>query len=120
MDICIWITDSLCHTPETQHCKSAILQQKRKQNRKPKQTKTTHILSDFLLKRRNGFIQREAHSTQWAISKGAVLCDQLLSHVRFFAAPRTVASQAPLSMDYSRQEYWIGLLIPTPGNLTDS
>ena len=93
---------------------------KTKQNRKPKQTKTTHILSDFLLKRRNGFIQREAHSTQWAISKGAVLCDQLLSHVRFFAAPRTVASQAPLSVDYSRQEYWIGLLIPTPGNLTDS
>ena len=38
MDICIWITDSLCHTPETQHCKSAILQQKWKQTKQKTQT----------------------------------------------------------------------------------
>ena len=28
-----------------------------------------------------------------------------------------VASQAPLSMGFPRQEYWSGLLFPTPGNL---
>ena len=28
MDICICITESLCHTPETQHCKSTIPQYK--------------------------------------------------------------------------------------------
>ena len=32
-----------------------------------------------------------------------------LSYVRFFATPWTVAYQAPLSMGFSRQEYWSGL-----------
>ena len=31
--------------------------------------------------------------------------------------PCTVACQAPLSMDFSRQEYWSGLLFPSPGYL---
>ena len=31
--------------------------------------------------------------------------------------PWTVACQAPLSMDFSRQEYWRGLPCPLPGNL---
>ena len=35
------------------------------------------------------------------------------------ATPRTVARQAPLSMGFSRQEYWSGLLFPPPGNLPD-
>ena len=34
-------------------------------------------------------------------------------------APWIVARQAPLSMEYSRQEYWTGLPFPTPGNLPD-
>ena len=29
----------------------------------------------------------------------------------------TIARQAPLSMEFSRQEYWIGLPFPSPGNL---
>ena len=36
------------------------------------------------------------------------------SHVRLFAAPWTVANQAPLSMGFSRQEYWSGLSFPPP------
>ena len=39
----------------------------------------------------------------------------LLSHVRLFATPRTVAHQAPLSMGFSRQEYWSVLPFPSPG-----
>ena len=35
-------------------------------------------------------------------------------------APWTVARQAPLSMGFSRQEYWIGLPFPPPGNLPDA
>ena len=35
-----------------------------------------------------------------------VLCAQSLSHVHLFATPWTVAHQAPLSMRFSRQEYW--------------
>ena len=31
--------------------------------------------------------------------------------------PQTVAFQAPLSMGFSRQEYWSGLLFPSPGDL---
>ena len=31
--------------------------------------------------------------------------------------PRTVACQAPLSMGFSKQKYWSGLLLPTPGDL---
>ena len=31
--------------------------------------------------------------------------------------PWTVAHQAPLSMEFSRQEYWSGLLFPSPGDL---
>ena len=42
---------------------------------------------------------------------------QLLSHVQLFVAPWTVARQAPLSMEFSRQEYWNGLPFPPPGDL---
>ena len=44
---------------------------------------------------------------------------KLLSWFRFFATPWTVAHQAPLSMGFSRQEYWIGLPFPSPGDLPD-
>ena len=43
----------------------------------------------------------------------------LLSRVRLFATPWTVARQAPLSMGLSRQEYWSGLPFPPPGDLPD-
>ena len=36
-----------------------------------------------------------------------------LSHVQLFATPWTVAFQAPLSMEFSRQEYWSGQLFPS-------
>ena len=36
-----------------------------------------------------------------------------------FVAPWTVARQAPLSMEFARQEYWSGLPFPTPGDLSD-
>jgi len=44
---------------------------------------------------------------------------KLLSRVRLFATPWTVAHQAPLSMGFSRQEYWSGLPFPSPGGLPD-
>ena len=45
---------------------------------------------------------------------GVVQC-QSLSHVRLFATPRTVARQALLSTESSRQEYWSGLPFPLQG-----
>ena len=41
---------------------------------------------------------------------------EYLSHVQFFATPWTVAHQDALSMEFSRQECWTGLLFPSPGD----
>ena len=40
-------------------------------------------------------------------------------HVQLFVALWIVAHQAPLSMGFSRQEYWSGLPCPPPGDLSD-
>ena len=42
-----------------------------------------------------------------------------LSHVQLFVTPWTIACQAPLSMGFSRQEYWSKLPFPPPGDLPD-
>ena len=41
----------------------------------------------------------------------------VLSRVQLFVTPWTIAHQAPLSMGFSRQEYWSGLPCPPPGDL---
>ena len=43
-------------------------------------------------------------------------CMHMLSRVWLFATPWTVACQAPLSMEFSREEYKSGLLFPPPGD----
>ena len=43
----------------------------------------------------------------------------MLNHVQLFLIPRTVSCQAPLSIKFSRQEYWRGLPFPFPGDLPD-
>ena len=40
-----------------------------------------------------------------------------VSDVQLFATPWTVAHWAPLSMEFSREEYWSGLPFPSPGDL---
>ena len=40
-----------------------------------------------------------------------------LSHVQLFVTPWTIASQAPQSMAFSRQECWSELPFPSPGDL---
>ena len=41
----------------------------------------------------------------------------MISRDRLFATPQTAARQAPLSMEFSKQEYWSGLPCPSPGDL---
>ena len=41
------------------------------------------------------------------------------SHVGLFVILWTITCQAPLSMRFSRQEYWSGLPFPSPGDLPD-
>ena len=54
-----------------------------------------------------------AWNSAWHIV-GAMWNCSLLSHVWLFATPWTVAWQAPLSMEFSKQEYWSGLLFSSP------
>ena len=43
----------------------------------------------------------------------------VLSLVQLFATSWTVAHQALLSVEFSKQEHWSGLPLPTPGDLPD-
>ena len=52
------------------------------------------------------------------LSQGAYVCVlSHFSHVQLSATTQTAACQAPLSMGFSRQEYWNGLPSPPPGDL---
>ena len=55
-----------------------------------------------------------------AIYRVNAIAVQLLRCVQLFATPWTVACQAPLSMGFSRHEYWSGLPFLSPGDLPDS
>ena len=55
----------------------------------------------------------------WSLSSVVKVKVKLLSHVRLFVTPWTVAYQASPSMGFSRQEYWSGLPFPSPVDLPD-
>ena len=46
-----------------------------------------------------------------------IVCVCVVTQDRLFVTPWTGAHQAPLSMALSRQKYWSGLLVSTPGDL---
>ena len=65
---------------------------------------------------------QEAQEGRLLWPRSFVFCVWVLSHFNhapLFATPWTVAKQAPLSMRFSRQEYWSGLSSPPPGDLPD-
>ena len=43
-----------------------------------------------------------------------VMCTCVISCVQLFETPWTVVCLAPLSMGFSRQECWSGMLVPSP------
>ena len=55
------------------------------------------------------FLQRPSHT--------GIVVLQSLNHVQLSVTPRTVALQAPLSMGFSRREFWSGLPCPPPEDL---
>ena len=55
----------------------------------------------------------------WTIKK-AIIYLLVTSRVQLFAIPWTIAHQVPMSMEFSRQEYWSGLPFPSPGDLPNS
>ena len=58
-----------------------------------------------------------ANTNLWILNIWEFLWKMLLSGVQLFVTLWTVACQAPLSMEFFRQEYWNGLPCPSPGDL---
>ena len=50
---------------------------------------------------------------------GCAVHAMMLQSCSILGDPRTLAHHAPLSMGFSRQEYWSGLSYPFPGDLPD-
>ena len=59
--------------------------------------------------------KRHLETAVWTL----LLLRSHLSRVQLCATPWTAAHQAPLSMGFSGQEYWSGVLVPSPGDLPD-
>ena len=68
---------------------------------------TSFSLSTFWIP---SYLQKHLHLPYVCMYQG-------LSQVNLFVTQQTVAHQASLSMEFSRQEYWSGLPFPSPGNL---
>ena len=66
-----------------------------------------------------GFWNSKILCDVWTLKSCACVLS-CFSHVRLFGALWTVACQAPLSMGFSRQEYWSELPFPPPGCFPDS
>ena len=56
--------------------------------------------------------------TRFCACQQCIMCESL-SHVLLFTATKIEDHQAPLSMEFSRQEFCSGLPFPSPGNLPD-
>ena len=69
------------------------------------------------------FYLRQCHGVTFKLSKQVNDFNTQRAHakslqsLRLFVTPWTRAHQTPLSMGFSRQEYWNGLLCPLPGDL---
>ena len=59
----------------------------------------------------------ELYEIPWEETSISVV--QSLSCVQLFATQWTVAHEASLSVEFSRQEYWSGLTFPSPGDFPD-
>ena len=68
---------------------------------------------------KGNFIADLGHTFRTTTCVCVCVCVQSLSCVWLFVTPWTVAHQAPLSIELSRQEHWSGLPFPSPGDLPD-
>ena len=59
-------------------------------------------------------VERKKEKGKGGSSALCVCVCSSLSHVRLFVTPWTVACQAPLSLEFSRQEYWSALPFSSP------
>ena len=90
-------------------------------NMHPKLPYSLHPLALKLHMCQQSFILMGVHFIAWAVLRGKHKClTGVCTHAVMFAfvIPWTVAHQAPLSMEFSRQEYWSGLPLPASRNLS--
>ena len=80
----------------------------------PRRSKIPHLI-DFNL----GHVTYFGQQCERMWHKPLCIISQF-SHIQLFATLWTMTHQAPLSMGFSRQKYWSGLLFPTPEDLPDT
>ena len=75
----------------------------------------THNLYIYILYHYRPWGHREADAAEYTVVVGGLVAKSCPTLETLW----TVACQAPLSMGFSRQEYWSGLPFPSPGDLPD-
>ena len=75
------------------------------------------VLSN-ITKKNGNFCPKQFFSTSFSLCTQCV-CVLVTQLCPALGNPWTAAHQAPLSMGFSRQEHWNGLLLPSPGDLPD-
>ena len=65
------------------------------------------------------FLDFNPPCVKWELNCTYFMRAWVLGHVWLFATPWIVACQVSSVMEFSRQEYWNGLLFPTPGDIPD-
>ena len=109
---CVWPSKHLCSQPLLNHLFICLW---------PCLCRVLIIPLDWLLCHPFLFFYPSTHSPCHPglifLNTYVVVIVQLLSQVRVFVTPGTVACQAPLSMGFPREEYDSGLPFPSPGDL---
>ena len=78
--------------------------------------KISHVKSKKIAQMNLFTKEKQIHRQTYGYQNGNVLVAQ---SCQTLATPWTVACQAPLSMEFSRQKSWSGLPCPSPGDLPD-
>ena len=126
MDTCVCMTEPLCFSPETittlltDYTPIQIKSQNQKRVQRATQPSFCHTKTQEVstLRPRRGCSPEPDPSAPWphASASGKVLVTR---HAWLFVTPSTAARQTPLSMGFSRPEYWSALPFPSPGDLPD-
>ena len=64
--------------------------------------------------------KKKRNNFYWIVPQQQLDNVSRFSRVQLFVTPQTVDHQAPLSVEFSRSEYWSGEQFPSPGDLSDS
>ena len=91
----------------------------------PPSSPPSRLLDSWAPKRRQSFRPCNFKERKGSIPQEVFLCGCMCVHactlslIQLFVTPWMGAHQAPLSMEFSRQEYWSGVPCPPPGDLPD-